>query len=304
MWTINNCSIVSTTPTYRQQSITGSTTICRTYKPKFIYGNKNLKAERWKQEWYKAELCLQRSSITIWPTSHQRLIKHADDITIYTSGPVVADLINGLNIYLRKCTTTSTKKTDSVNGKIYSNIFYTRFPRASNTSWSEAGWPNTIAGKEAKSVRIDGRHPAHFHTTLQHIAVTMQQHNNVSKALAGFTWGCDKETLLSIYHAIGRSILSYCWLSGRLHIRTLTWAGSNGLKIMRWELPLTVIKWQMSPNCIKRLGNYQFASSSPLHAIYHNIPAISSAADRQMTGRNDDDHWSAGLNLTSSNTLP
>ena len=29
-----------------------------------------------------------------------KLIKYADDITIYTSGPVVADLINGLNIYL------------------------------------------------------------------------------------------------------------------------------------------------------------------------------------------------------------
>ena len=30
------------------------------------------------------------------------------------------------------------------------------------------------------------------------------------KALAGSTWGCDKETLLTTYHAIGRSILSYC----------------------------------------------------------------------------------------------
>ena len=29
-----------------------------------------------------------------------KLTKYADDITIYTSGPVVADLINGLNIYL------------------------------------------------------------------------------------------------------------------------------------------------------------------------------------------------------------
>ena len=58
-------------------------------------------------------------------------------------------------------------------------------------------------------------------------------------------------------------------------------------KIQRWELPLAVLKWQMSPNCIKRLGNYQFASitswftiSSPYHAIYHKIPAISSATDR------------------------
>ena len=34
------------------------------------------------------------------PTPNIKLIKYANDITIYTSGPVVADLINGLNIYL------------------------------------------------------------------------------------------------------------------------------------------------------------------------------------------------------------
>ena len=34
------------------------------------------------------------------PPPNIKLIKYADDITIYTSGPVVSDLINGLNIYL------------------------------------------------------------------------------------------------------------------------------------------------------------------------------------------------------------
>ena len=34
------------------------------------------------------------------PPPNIMLIKYADDNTIYTSGPVVADLINGLNIYL------------------------------------------------------------------------------------------------------------------------------------------------------------------------------------------------------------
>ena len=34
------------------------------------------------------------------PPPNIKLIKYADDIAIYTSGPVVADLINGLNIYL------------------------------------------------------------------------------------------------------------------------------------------------------------------------------------------------------------
>ena len=34
------------------------------------------------------------------PPPSIKLIRYADDITIYTSGPVVADLINGLNINL------------------------------------------------------------------------------------------------------------------------------------------------------------------------------------------------------------
>ena len=34
------------------------------------------------------------------PPPNIKLIKYADDIAIYTSGPVVADIINGLNIYL------------------------------------------------------------------------------------------------------------------------------------------------------------------------------------------------------------
>ena len=42
------------------------------------------------------------------------------------------------------------------------------------------------------------------------IAVKLQQSNNVLKALAGSTWGCDKETMLTTYQAIGRSMLSYC----------------------------------------------------------------------------------------------
>ena len=42
------------------------------------------------------------------------------------------------------------------------------------------------------------------------ITAKVQQRNNVLKALAGSTWGCDKETLLTTYQAIGRSILSYC----------------------------------------------------------------------------------------------
>ena len=89
----------TTTPTYQQQSVAGSTTICRTDEPKSIFGRK-----------VKTEVvvggvlssALLNDYLGDFPTSPPNimLIKYADDITIYTSGPVVADLINGLNIYL------------------------------------------------------------------------------------------------------------------------------------------------------------------------------------------------------------
>ena len=42
----------------------------------------------------------------------------------------------------------------------------------------------------------------------KNIAVNIQQRNNVLNALAGSTWGCDKETLLMTNQEIGRSILT------------------------------------------------------------------------------------------------
>ena len=53
-----------------------------------------------------------------------KLIKYADDITIYTSGPVVTDLINRLNIYLSQVLNYINQKTNSVNCQIYSNTFH------------------------------------------------------------------------------------------------------------------------------------------------------------------------------------
>ena len=42
-----------------------------------------------------------------------------------------------------------------------------------------------------------------------HGKATGIKYPNVLKALAGSNWGSDKETLLTTYQAIGRSILSY-----------------------------------------------------------------------------------------------
>ena len=114
-----------------------------------------------------------------------KLIKYADDITIYTSGPVVADLINGLNTYLSQVFNyINNNKTDNVC-QIYSNTFHTRYSRAPHTSTSEVDRTSTTALKEAKSVRSDVRHPSHLHTTLQQYrsksaTISQQKCNNIA----------------------------------------------------------------------------------------------------------------------------
>ena len=100
------------------------------------------------------------------PPPNIKLVKYTDDITIYTSGPVVADPINGLNIYMSQVLN-YIKKNDSLNGQIYSNTFHARYSRAPLTSTIEVGRPSTTARKETESVRSDSRQPSHFHTTLQ-----------------------------------------------------------------------------------------------------------------------------------------
>ena len=68
-----------------------------------------------------------------------KLIKYADDIIIYTSGPVSADLFNGINIYLSQELNYINSKKLSVNAQIYSNTFRARYSRAPLTSSSEVG---------------------------------------------------------------------------------------------------------------------------------------------------------------------
>ena len=113
MWTINNCSIVSSTPTARlclqhqhtfnnpslalqlhaeqtsQCSFSAKASKCRKVKTGVVQGGD-----------LSPTLFNYYMAIFSTPPPNIKLIKYADDITIYTSGPVVVDLINGLSIYL------------------------------------------------------------------------------------------------------------------------------------------------------------------------------------------------------------
>ena len=145
------------------------------------------------------------------PPQNIKLIKYADDITIYTSGPVVADLINGLNIYLSQVLNYINNKILPVSTAKSTVTLFTQDTHECHLH------PQVILANQVlplkKKPKVLGVTLDTQLTFTQHcynIAVKVQQRHNVLKALAGSTRGCDKETLLATYQAIGRSILSYC----------------------------------------------------------------------------------------------
>ena len=48
-----------------------------------------------------------------------------------------------------------------------------------------------------------------FHKHCNYVSDRIDKRNNILKALAGSSWGQDKETLLLTYDALGKSIASY-----------------------------------------------------------------------------------------------
>ena len=192
------------------------------------------------------------------PPPNIKLIKYANDITIYT--PVVGDLVNGLNIYLSQ-----------VLSYITNNELTVSMAKSTVTLFTPDTHKHHLHPhvKLADQVLPLKNKPEVFGVTLdthltfiQHynnISVKVQQHNNVLKALAGSTCGCGMETLLATYQAIGCSTLSYCchvWTPSLMDTNwsRLSWAQNSALRITTGCLRMADVT-----NCIKRLTSYQFA---------------------------------------------
>ena len=77
------------------------------------------------------------------------------------------------------------------------------------------------------------------------------------KALAGSTGGCDKETLLTTYQAIGRSILSYC-----CPVWTTSYKDTNWSRLQRAQNSALIIT----------TGCFKMADVAELHPEARELP--------------------------------
>ena len=151
--------------------------------------------------------------LAIFPTPppNIKLIKYADDITIYTSETVVADLINGLNIYLSQVLNYINGKKLTVSTAKSTVTLFTPDTREHHLH-PQVKLADQVLPLVKKPKLLEMTFDTHptFTQHCNNIAVKVQQCNTVLKSLACSTWGCDKETLLTTCQAIDRSILCNC----------------------------------------------------------------------------------------------
>ena len=168
------------------------------------------------------------------PPPNIKLIKYPDDITIYTCGPLVADLINGLNIYLsqvlnyidnKKLTVSTAKSTDTLfTPDTHEHHIHPQVKLADQVLPLE---------KSPKVLGVTLETNLTFTQHCNNIVVRVQQHNNVLKTLADSTWGCDKKLCQRPTGQLPAQISAIDVPSGRHHLWTLTGSGSKWHKIRR-----------------------------------------------------------------------
>ncbi len=144
------------------------------------------------------------------PTEPVKRVSYADDITVWASGVQIPDLEKEINSYLAE-----------MSSFLKDNSLLISAPKSTVTLFTS----DPAQAKLHPKIVIDGAHlPLNrspkilgvyldtYHTFNNHcgqVAARMDKRNNILKALAGTTWGQEKETLLLTYKTMGRSIANY-----------------------------------------------------------------------------------------------
>ena len=132
--------------------------------------------------------------LTDFPTQSPNvmLIKYADDITIYTSGPVAADLISGVNIYLTQVINyINNNKLTEPTAEFTATLFTPDTHEHHLHPQVKLADQVLPLEKKPKVLVVTLDTQLTFTQQCNNIAVIVQQRNNVLKALAGSIWGCD-----------------------------------------------------------------------------------------------------------------
>ena len=170
------------------------------------------------------------------------VITYADDTTIIASDTKLGPICRKINKYLEKLTdwldhrnlhiqptkssaTIFTTFSNEVGEELEIYIKNTKVPTVRNPKILGVIWDNLL----------------NFGHHAQYIKSRLAQRNNILRALAGTSWGQNKETLSLTYKAIGQSIVNYAcpiWIPNLSHsnIESIQAAQNSALRIISGNL--------------------------------------------------------------------
>ena len=136
------------------------------------------------------------------PTPPVKRVCYADDITVWASRPKISLLESMINIYLR-----------DIDIYLKENSLLISTPKSTVTLFTpDTHQFQTHPDITLEDIQIHGviMDPSlSFHKHCNYVTDMIDKRNNMLKALAGSSWGQEKETLLMTYNALGKSIASY-----------------------------------------------------------------------------------------------
>ena len=145
------------------------------------------------------------------PQGNIKLVTYADDGTALNSGTDIKKICDELNDYLKELDIWFKNKNLFISpAKSSATIFTTE------TSQFNMNLPININGfnvptiKNPKLLGITFDNGLFFNKHTEQIEKSLRNKNNALKALAGSTWGKEKETLVNTWKAIGSSVMNYC----------------------------------------------------------------------------------------------
>ena len=144
------------------------------------------------------------------PTPPVKRVCYADDITVWSSGPKIPQLESMINSYLRDVSIYLKDNSLLISVPKSTVTFFTpdkhQFQTHPNITHEDTQLP---LGRSPKILAVIMDPSLSFYKHCNYVLDRIDKRNNMLKALAGSSWGQEKETLLLTYNAFGKSIASY-----------------------------------------------------------------------------------------------
>ena len=145
------------------------------------------------------------------PPGNIVLVTYADDSNILNSGPKIKPIVSDINSYLNTLDGWFKSRNLFISpSKSSATLFTTDSKEVSVELGVEISGEKVPTVKKPKILGITFDNLLSFREHTKNLKTNIQSRNNILKALAGTTWGKEKETIVNTYKATGQSLLNYC----------------------------------------------------------------------------------------------